>query len=78
MTDFMTEWLRTGAVPDWMKEYSKRDVSLMMYAVQHADEYHLIAPHHPLAIHCREMKAMVEGMNALEAKDKQTQDGATS
>ncbi len=43
MTDFMTTWLRTGDVPDWMKEYPRRDVSLMMFAVQHAEEFYAAA-----------------------------------
>lgn len=74
MNDFMTRWLRTGEVLDWMAEYSRRDVSLMMFAVQHADEYHLIAPDHPLSIHCQQMKALVEAANALEAKMKEEVD----
>lgn len=72
MTDFVEEWRRTGDVPDWMAEYPKRDVSLMMFAVQHADEFYAAAPTHPLAIHCMKMKMLVEGMNGLEARDKQT------
>jgi hypothetical protein len=39
----MTTWLRTGDVPDWMKEYPRRDVSLMMFAVQHAEEFYAAA-----------------------------------
>lgn len=78
MSDFMATWLQTGAVPNWMTEYSRRDISLMMFAVQHADEFHQISPHHPLAVHCLEMKAMVEEMNAFEERDddERTKDNA--
>lgn len=58
-------------IPEWMKDFKKRDVSLILFAVENAEAFYQIAPNHPLTIHCLEMKWFVESANAIEAQEKQ-------
>lgn len=58
-------------LPEWMKDYSKRDLSLIRFAVENATAFYAINPGHPLAVHCMELRATIEAANALEAT-KQT------
>jgi hypothetical protein len=58
-------------LPEWMQDFKKRDVSLILFAVENAEAFRAIAPNHPLTIHCLEMKWLVESANAVEARDKQ-------
>lgn len=55
-------------IPEWLKDYNKRDASLILFAIRNAESFREIAPNHPLTIHCLELKEMVE--NALETDPK--------
>lgn len=69
----MIDW---NNLPEWMRGYPRRDLNLMHFAVENAEAFYAINPQHPLAIHCMEMKMLVEAATALEAKGQQGGDHA--
>jgi hypothetical protein len=62
----MIDW---NNLPEWMQDYTSRDLNLMHFAIENAEAFYAINPNHPLAIHCMEMKMLVEAANAVEARE---------